>query len=140
MLIYRTHLKYVRKLRKVTSREEPITFIGHSHGGNVIIEAINDMMYLPEFDNIEINLITINTPVRNDYQLNTEAKKRVKHVKVCSINSEFYEVAFLYITFRSLFAFIRCKVSSLIGRVARYTPSSTYTLPSTKNRKSPRHN
>ena len=62
------------------------------------------------------------------------------YIKVCSINSEFYEVAFLYITFRSLFAFIRRKVSNLIGRVARYTPSSAYTLPSTKSRKSPRHN
>lgn len=42
--------------------------------------------------------------------------------------------------FRSLFVFIRHIVSSLIGRIARYTPFSTYTLLSTKNQKSSRHN
>ena len=44
------------------------------------------------------------------------------------------------ILLRSLFVFIRCKVSSLISHVARITPSSTYTFHSTKIQKSTRHN
>ena len=60
--------------------------------------------------------------------------------KVCSINSENFEGSVPSVSFRSLFAFIRCKASSLISCVARYTPSETYTLPSTKRQKSPRHN
>ena len=75
-------IDYVRKLRKVSSKEEPITFVGHSHGGNVVIEAINKMVSLNEFDDVVINLITINTPVRSDYQLGTKALGRVKHVNI----------------------------------------------------------
>lgn len=56
---------------------EPITLVGHSHGENVSIEAINLMVENPKFDNIEINLLTINTPVRDDYQLSDKALKRV---------------------------------------------------------------
>ncbi len=62
--------------------DEPITLIGHSHGGNVIIEAINMMMSMSEFDGRQFNILTINTPVRNDYQLSKEAQKRVTHVNV----------------------------------------------------------
>ena len=43
-------------------------------------------------------------------------------------------------TFRPLFVFNRCKVSSLISHDARITPSSTYTFHSTKIQKSPRQN
>ena len=43
-------------------------------------------------------------------------------------------------SFRPLFVFIRCKVSSLISHDARITPSSTYTFHSTKIQKSTRHN
>lgn len=64
------------------TNNEPITLIGHSHGGNVIIEAINKMVGMKEFDGIQINLLTINTPVRNDYQLSKTAQKRVNHVNV----------------------------------------------------------
>jgi RHS repeat-associated protein len=46
---------------------EPITVVGHSHGGNVGIDAVN--MLRLEFPDAEINLITMNTPVRDDYQL-----------------------------------------------------------------------
>lgn len=51
------------------SDNEPITIFGHSHGGNVGIEAINQMVNMPEFEERDINLLTINTPVRDDYQL-----------------------------------------------------------------------
>ncbi len=72
----------LREIRETVPVDEPLTLIGHSHGGNVIIEAVNKMMTLPEFDGIEINIITINTPVRNDYQLNDEALNRVRHINV----------------------------------------------------------
>lgn len=48
----------------------------------MIIEAINKMVDMNEFDGIQINLLTINTPVRDDYQLSETAQKRVNHVNV----------------------------------------------------------
>ena len=60
--------KLIEKIRilrhKIDDQSEPITLVGHSHGGNVCIEAINKMLNMKEFDNIKINLLTINTPVR----------------------------------------------------------------------------
>ncbi|MDL2262896.1 RHS repeat-associated core domain-containing protein [Bacteroidales bacterium OttesenSCG-928-I21] len=61
---------------------EPITLVGHSHGGNVAIEAINMMVEMPELEGIEINLLTLNTPVRDDYQLSEKAAERTNHVNV----------------------------------------------------------
>jgi|GEM_PF-1177866 len=61
---------------------DPITFIGHSHGGNVCIEAVNMMSEMSEFKGRQINLLTINTPVRDDYQLSERAQQRVNHVNV----------------------------------------------------------
>jgi hypothetical protein len=47
--------------------DEPVTLIGHSHGGNVIIIAAN---ILKKEYNLTVDyVITINTPVR-EYQLN----------------------------------------------------------------------
>ena len=62
--------------------DEPITLIAHSHGGNVCIEAINDIVEQDLFPGREINLLTINTPVRSDYQLSEKAQQRVNHVNV----------------------------------------------------------
>ncbi|MCF0187333.1 MAG: RHS repeat-associated core domain-containing protein, partial [Bacteroidaceae bacterium] len=63
---------------------EQITLIGHSHGGNVIIEAVNQMTTMKEFEGRDINILTINTPVRSDYQLSNDAKNSpfVTHVNV----------------------------------------------------------
>lgn len=61
---------------------EPITLVGHSHGGNVCIEAINMMVSINKFKGRTINLLTINTPVRDDYQLSESAQARVNHVNV----------------------------------------------------------
>ncbi|NAW51042.1 hypothetical protein GNY06_06545 [Elizabethkingia argentiflava] len=49
---------------------EPISIVGHSHGGNVGVMAANmvDAYYEGK---VPINLITINTPVREEYQLDT---------------------------------------------------------------------
>ncbi len=68
--------------RKGADIKEPITIVGHSHGGNVGIIAANILSELEEFNGVEINLLTINTPVRNDYQLSENAKARVNHVNV----------------------------------------------------------
>lgn len=72
----------IKDIRPRYSPTEPITIVGHSHGGNVGIEAINIMVNMPEFDGIKINLITINTPVRSDYQLSDKAKSRVDHINI----------------------------------------------------------
>ena len=72
----------VRKQLKGKDSSEPITLVGHSHGGNVSIVAINMMVQMDEFKGRQINLLTINTPVRDDYQLSEEAQKRVNHVNV----------------------------------------------------------
>ena len=75
-------LKFARSQMAKKSFNGQITFVGHSHGGNVAIEAINMMDGMEEFDQVAINLLTINTPVRNDYQLSESASKRVNHVNV----------------------------------------------------------
>ena len=62
---------------------EPITVVGHSHGGNVAILAINQMIESGEFEGVQINLLTLNTPVRTDCQLSDKAKQSgVSHVNV----------------------------------------------------------
>ena len=74
--------KYLLAKVKSNNKSEPITLVGHSHGGNVCIEAINMMIKDERFKDVEINLLTINTPVRDDYQLSKEAQKSVNHVNV----------------------------------------------------------
>ncbi len=51
-------------------------------GGNVAIEALNMMAEMAEFDDVQLNLLTINTPVRDDYQLSDKASSRVNHTNV----------------------------------------------------------
>ena len=76
-------IHHIRSVRKEVDSSEPITLVGHSHGGNVAIEAINLIVKMPEFSDVEINLITINTPVRTDYQLSKKAKERIgMHINV----------------------------------------------------------
>lgn len=52
--------------------KEPITLVGHSHGGNVAIEAINILRNDHGFEG-EINLVTLNTPNRQEHQLGENA-------------------------------------------------------------------
>ncbi len=75
-------INHIREARKNIDPSEPITLVGHSHGGNVSIEAINMMVEMEEFKDVNINLISINTPVRSDHQLSEEAKERVDHINV----------------------------------------------------------
>ena len=77
--------KLIGEVRKELSgkpQSEPITIVGHSHGGNVGILAINIMVGMDEFKDRQINLLTINTPVRDDYQLSDKAQTRVHHINV----------------------------------------------------------
>ena len=75
-------IDFVRNELQNKNSSEPITLVAHSHGGNVSIEAINMMVEMDEFKDRQINLLTINTPVRKDYQLSKNAQERVNHVNV----------------------------------------------------------
>lgn len=72
----------VSQIKSQMKDGEPITVIGHSHGGNVGVLAVNMMSEDEDFAGKEINLITINTPVREDYQLTDVAKDRVNHYNI----------------------------------------------------------
>ncbi len=58
-------VEYIKSTRK---EGEVITIVGHSHGGNVGIMAAN-MLEAYYGDEVEINLLTINTPSRDMYRL-----------------------------------------------------------------------
>lgn len=75
-------IDHVRTQMQSKTFNGEITLVGHSHGGNVSIEALNMMAEMKEFDNVQLNLLTINTPVRDDYQLSEKATGRVNHVNV----------------------------------------------------------
>jgi RHS repeat-associated protein len=57
---------YVMAKRK---RNEPITLIGHSHGGNVSIEAANLLVSIHGVDPSQINIVALNTPRQEDITL-----------------------------------------------------------------------
>jgi RHS repeat-associated protein len=78
----RSLVAFARSEMKAENFDGQITLVGHSHGGNVSIEAINMMVELKEFNSVKINLLSINTPVRDDYQLTVKAAGRVNHVNV----------------------------------------------------------
>jgi RHS repeat-associated protein len=59
--------------------ESTVTLVGHSHGGNVAILAANIISDKLGGD-VKINLLTINTPVRDDYQLDEDSG--VEHINV----------------------------------------------------------
>ncbi|CAH0994236.1 hypothetical protein EMA8858_00345 [Emticicia aquatica] len=57
-------------IRATMTGNEDITMIGHSHGGNVSIQAIpilRQMLDDEGFENIKINIITISTPADNHF-------------------------------------------------------------------------
>lgn len=51
---------------------EPKTIVGHSHGGNVAIEASNILVKEHKINPNEINIIALNTPREDDIKLNAE--------------------------------------------------------------------
>jgi RHS repeat-associated protein len=83
-------IELVSEIQKIRNKNnmmhtDPISLVGHSHGGNVAIEAINLMVGMEEFNEIKINLLTINTPVREDYQLSEASSARVNHINIYDI-------------------------------------------------------
>ena len=63
---YEAAIKLVNEIYKKCNPDEPLTLIGHSHGGNVAIIAANMLSKM----GVKVDkLITINTPVRPEYQL-----------------------------------------------------------------------
>ena len=63
---YEAAIKLVNEIYRKRNPDEPLTLIGHSHGGNVAIIAANMLSKM----GVKVDkLITINTPVRPEYQL-----------------------------------------------------------------------
>ncbi len=58
--------KYILKTHK---KGEPITLIGHSHGGNVAIEAANILIEKHKIPANQINIVALNTPKQYDIEL-----------------------------------------------------------------------
>ena len=67
------------------SLDEPITIAGHSHGGNVGIIAANIMSSMSIFNGRTINILTINTPVR-EYQRSESLINQGKHINIYDPN------------------------------------------------------
>lgn len=69
---------------------DPVVLIGHSHGGNVAIMAFNMLTRRFQSDVKKgvlsevptMTLVTVNTPVRPDYQLDKQAEASVDHINV----------------------------------------------------------
>lgn len=53
---------------KITE-SEPITIIGHSHGGNVAIQAANILVEIHKIDPKQINIVALNTPYLDNSNL-----------------------------------------------------------------------
>lgn len=62
----------VKQISENRVEGEPITVVGHSHGGNIALEAVEILRV--QYPDTKINLVTLNTPVRDDYQLSEAAK------------------------------------------------------------------
>ena len=75
-LAARELVTYIKANRKLG---EPITIVGHSHGGNVAIMAANMLAEDPELADVSINLFNMNTPAR-EYQLSEIAKKQLNTI------------------------------------------------------------
>jgi len=60
---------------------ENITVFGHSHGGNVSVEIVNVLVNVYKVDPSIITLVTVNTPVIDDHQVEGNAKN-VRHFNI----------------------------------------------------------
>ena len=67
---YLAALDLVQRIKADRKPGEPITIVGHSHGGSIGILAVNILRKNAEFHDSEINLVTLNTVFRDDYILN----------------------------------------------------------------------
>ncbi len=76
--------EYVATIKANREPGEPITIFSHSHGGNVGILVMNELVNDSEFEGVELNLVTLNTPAR-EYQLSEQASKRVHHYQVYNV-------------------------------------------------------
>ncbi len=75
--------KLVQTILDNANGKEPLTLVGHSHGGNVIIEAVNMLAEQGKLEGLgEVNIVTINTPVREDYQLSEGAAAGTNHINI----------------------------------------------------------
>ncbi|MEW4925447.1 hypothetical protein [Algibacter sp. 2305UL17-15] len=54
---------------------EPISIVGHSHGGNVAIEAANILVKKHKINPNNINIVALNTPRQSDIEISSEASQ-----------------------------------------------------------------
>ncbi|MEE4247576.1 MAG: Mbeg1-like protein, partial [Kangiellaceae bacterium] len=66
---------------------EPITILGHSHGGNIAIIAAQILAQDEDYSDREINVVTMNTPVR-EYQISAENELRINHYHIYNPNEK----------------------------------------------------
>ena len=63
----------VKNILNSREKGQPITIVGHSHGGSVGVIAVNILRNMNKLDDVEVNLVTLNTVYRSDYQLSEAA-------------------------------------------------------------------
>ncbi|MBL4657086.1 MAG: hypothetical protein JKX73_03740, partial [Flavobacteriales bacterium] len=73
--------EYVDFIKASMIEGEPITILGHSHGGNVSVLIMDMIANDPYFEGVELNLITLNTPSR-EYKLSGFAINNVDQYNV----------------------------------------------------------
>jgi RHS repeat-associated protein len=75
-------VEYIKGHRKPG---EAVTIMGHSHGGNVAMIAAQLIAQDPEFDGVQINVITLNTPAR-EYRIDPSLQERINHYHIYNPN------------------------------------------------------
>ncbi len=67
----------IKSITSMFTRNLKLLFYGHSHGGNVAILVINQLIKHYGYSPDQIRLITVNTPVRDDYQIQDLRLKQI---------------------------------------------------------------
>jgi Lipase (class 3) len=74
---YKAAESIIKSVTTMFTRNLKLLFYGHSHGGNVAILVINQLIQHYGYNPDQIRLITLNTPVRDDYQIQDSRLKQI---------------------------------------------------------------
>jgi hypothetical protein len=74
---YKAAESIIKSVTSMFTRNLKLLFYGHSHGGNVAILVINQLIQRYGYKPDQIRLITVNTPVREDYQIEDSRLKQI---------------------------------------------------------------
>ncbi len=74
---YKAAESIIKSITSMFTRNLKLLFYGHSHGGNVAILVINQLIEQYGYHPDQIRLITLNTPVRDDYQIHNSRLKQI---------------------------------------------------------------